>query len=86
MRDDALTTTIGGSSLNPDAAPWGTIPGAGHIFDTISQITEPSDIPLAAWESLLSVSEMGHPTTPDSRPLIFMDEKKTTKDMIEMVR
>ena len=67
---------MGGSILNPNAATLGTITDASPVADKIIQINELSSILLEAWELSLYALEMGHQPTPDSRPLICMDEEQ----------
>ena len=76
MGDAALTPRMGGSILHPNAATLGTITDASPVADKIIQINELSSILLAAWELSLYALEMGHQPTPDSRPLICMDEEQ----------
>ena len=74
MSDAALTARMVRSILHPDYSTVGTINDAGPVADTISQIKELSGTLLEDRESSLSDLEMEHPPTPDSRPLICMDQ------------
>ena len=40
MSDDALTSTMGGSSLHPDAANLVPIAVVDHVTDAVSEMTE----------------------------------------------
>ena len=76
MSDSSLTARMVGSILHPDSSTVGTINDAGPVADTISQIKELSGTLLEDRESSLSDLDMEHPPTPDSRPLICMDQEE----------
>ena len=73
MSDDGLTTTIGGSSLNPNNYPLGKILNTVPIANKIIQIAYPVRTPLAAQYFSFSTPDMSHLPTPAFRTLLFMD-------------
>ena len=76
MNPDALTPTLGGSTIHHDAVEVSTIQGNVSIPDSISQLTDPSTTPIATVQTEPRGSEIGLPATPDSRVLKCMDEEE----------
>ena len=72
----ALTARMGGSILHPNVTTLRTITDSGPVSDTIIQINDISGTLMVAWELTFSALDMGHLPTPDSWPLICIDEGK----------
>ena len=79
MEAAALNSTLGGSSLtNNDSIP-ATINVASLVTDATIQVTKPVVASPVATQLPFSVTELGPPPTPDSRPLICMKERENEK-------
>ena len=74
-----LNSTLGGSSLrNNDSTPT-TILAVSIVTGSMGQVTEPVVASPVATQPSLSATELGLPPTPDSWPLICMNESENEK-------
>ena len=79
MEAAALNSTLGRSSLPNDDSIPANITTASLVTDAMIQVTEPVVASPVATQPPLSATELGLPPTPDSRPLICMNESKSEK-------
>ena len=79
MKAAALKSNLGGSSLPNDDRIPANIPAASLVTDSMSQVTEPVIASPVATKPPLSATDLGLPPTPDSRPLICMNESENEK-------
>ena len=79
MKAAALKSNFGGSSLPNDDIIPATIPATSLVTYAMSQVAEPVVASPVATHPPLSATELGLPPTPDSRPLILMDESEDEK-------
>ena len=79
MESDALNSTLGGSILPNNDIIFATITAASLVTDSMRQVTENLVASPVATHPPFSATELGLPSTPDSRQLICMNESENQK-------